>query len=542
KEMSQRTKTSSSVWLTLGSGFLVGAICMAAVRDGAIDKASADTPLNVAPRLMSSTSTESTTELHNLDNSFRGLAHFVGPAVVDIHSTSKRMMTENGMRVPESEGEGSGFIFSPDGYIATNDHVVGNADTVKVTLKDGHVYEGKVTRGNDRNSDIALVKIDSKNLPYLSFADSSTVEPGEFAMAIGAPFGFLNTVTVGHVSALGRTNEIEGRVYSDLIQTDASINMGNSGGPLVNVDGQVIGMNTAIFSPTGVSSGIGFAIPGNQVKLIENLLVTKGKIVRSMLGVIPEDVKEYERTEKGSLFPNGGARVVKVVGEPAQSAGFQKDDVIVRIGNTEIRNQMDLRNAMLAYSPGSTEPVEFIRNGKRQTKSVKLLAYKLPENPAQPQQPQQRSFGFPNMPNMPRQFFQFGPNGPNGSNPFGPDFGNQFDDQNDGSGNGQQPVHKGGPIQLGVQVQDVDKTAQQQYSIPSGTVGAVVVGVLPGSVADRLGLQPGAVITKLNGRDIANGKALSDAMKSVKAGSSVPIAYMQWTNGSKMMVQRDVRF
>ena len=329
---------------------------------------------------MSATSTESMAELHNLDNSFVSLAKFVGPAVVDIHMVSKREMNQGGERVPVEGGEGSGFIISPDGYIATNDHVVGTADTVTVTLKDGREFQGKVTRANDRNSDIALVKIDAKSLPYLSFANSNTIEPGEFVMAIGAPFGLKNTVTVGHISSLGRDTQIENHTYTDLIQTDAAINMGNSGGPLVNVDGQVVGMNTAIYSPTGGSNGIGFAIQGSQVKLIENLLTTKGKVVRSMIGIIPEDVKEYEKTQTSYLM-NGGARVFEVKGEPAKSAGFKKDDVIVKIGSTDIHNQQDLRNAMLFYGPGQTVPVEYLRNGQKLTANIKLLRISASKGP-----------------------------------------------------------------------------------------------------------------------------------------------------------------
>jgi serine protease Do len=437
-------------------------------------------------------------------------------------------MTPDGAREPVTEGEGSGFLISPNGYIATNDHVVGSAQTVQVTFKDGRTFTGKVTRGNDANSDIALVKIDGTDLPYLSFADSSHVEPGEFAMAIGAPFGLENTVTVGHVSALGRSNLIGTRVYTDLIQTDAAINMGNSGGPLVNVDGQVIGMNTAIYSPTGGSNGIGFAIPGNQVKLIENLLTTKGKLTRSMLGVIPEDLSEWERSKSSSLFAAGGARVHDTPnpGTPAALAGIQKGDVIVKVGSMDIHGQLDLRNAMLAYAPNTTVPIQFIRDGHKQTVQVKLAEYTLPTEASQPGA-QQR---------MPRGGMPFNPFG-DGS-PFGNEspFGN-------GNGDETQPQHRSGQAQLGVQVQDVDAAARSQYGIPADVKGAVVVGVVPGTVADKTGIQPGDVIQSLNGKVVSSGPDLKAALKGINWGSIARIKFVRFgQNGEKLQTEQDVKF
>ena len=501
---------------------------MAGVYGGGVERANAAPDTQIKPRLMASTSTESLTELHNLDNSFRSLARFVGPAVVDIKSGGKRAMSTDGARMPEQMGEGSGFLFSPDGYIATNDHVVGTSDTVKVTLKDGREFTGKVTRAHDRNSDIALVKIEGKDLPYLSFADGTQVEPGEFVMAIGAPFGLENSVTVGHISALGRDSQIENHVYTDLIQTDAAINMGNSGGPLVNVDGQVVGMNTAIYSPTGGSNGIGFAIRGNQVKLIEDLLITKGKVVRSMIGIYPQDVKEYEREQKGSLYANGGARVEQVVGEPAKSAGLVKDDVIVKIGTTEIHSQTDLRNAMLQYTPGTSVPVDFLRNGKRETVNIKLLEYKAPPEPTQ-----QRSLG-----GNPRTF-QFGAPG----SPFG-QFGDPFRDfpQIGGGDEGQPSSPRTGPVHLGVQLADADSTSRQQFSIPGSVQGAVVMGVEPGSVAGSLGLEPGDVVQNFNGKSISSAKDLSDAVKGMKWGQTAHIAYTRYADGGVTKTERDFKF
>ncbi len=494
---------------------------MAGVYGGAgVEKALANLEPQAKPRLMSSSNAESLAELHNLDNSFVSLAKFVGPAVVDIKSVNKRAMSEDGTRMPEQGGEGSGFLFSPDGYIATNDHVVGTADTVTVTLKDGREFQGKVIRANDRNSDIALVKIESKNLPYLSFANGNSIEPGEFVMAIGAPFGLKNSVTVGHVSSLGRDSMIENHVYTDLIQTDAAINMGNSGGPLVNVDGQVVGMNTAIYSPTGGSNGI------------ENLLITKGKVVRSMIGIYPEDVKEFERTENPKLAA-GGARVADVVGEPAKSAGMKKDDIIIKIGSTDIHNQTDLRNAMLQYNPGQTVPVEFLRNGQKQTVDMKLLEYKAPKDPtATPQ----RKLG------QSPKGFEFGSPFQGIPSPFGNDPFRDFPQVGNGDDQDQPSVPHTGPVRLGVQVADPDQNTRSQFSIPDGTKGALIVGVQPGTVAQAAHLQPGDLVQSFNGKPISSAADLTNAIKALKWGDKVHIGYSNYGNNMVSKVESDIQF
>jgi serine protease Do len=310
--------------------------------------------------------------------------------------------------------------------------------------------------------------------------------------------------------------------------------MGNSGGPLVNVDGQVVGMNTAIYSPTGGSNGIGFAIRGSQVKLIENLLITKGKVVRSMLGIIPTEVKEYERDEN-SLLSGGGARVGDVLGEPAKSAGFKKDDVIIKIGSTDIHNQTDLRNAMLVYAPGSTVPIDYLRNGKKESVDVKLLEYKAPPAEATP-----RSLG-----GNGRQFGNPFEGNPFQGNPFQgiPQLGNPFNDQQ-GDGDSTQPsTPRTGPVHLGVQVGNADSNSRQQFGIPSSVQGAVVVGVVPGSVAESIGMQPGDVVSTFNGKAVTNAQDLTDAVKSIKWGAVAHIVFTHYgDNGEAIKTDRDVKF
>lgn len=527
--MDHPIRTSKSVYLTLGAGFGLGALCMAGVMTGRVPVVTA---AHAAPQVtlgkpqLASSSVSGLPELRALDASFRTLAREVGPAVVDIKAGHGG---EDG-RVMVSEGEGSGFLISGDGWIVTNDHVVDGAKTVTVTLKDGRTFEGKVTPSNDETSDIAVIKIEAKSLPYLSFADSATVEPGEFAVALGAPFGLKNSVTIGHVSALGRTTNIGGqgkiRGYSDLIQTDAAINMGNSGGPLVNVDGQVIGMNTAIYSPTGGSNGIGFAIPSNQVRLISNLLITKGKLTRSMIGVEPQDVKEYERT---GLLKEGGARVVRLTDDgAAKAAGLKEGDVIVRIGERPIRGEMDLRNAMLAYAPGANVDIQYVRNGAVQKSSLKLKVYQAQTLPATPS--------------------PFGGRRPrSGDNPFEqfniPGFGKGDNPLEMGEESAKPEERKvGEPAHLGVQIADVDESVRSQFNLPKTATGVVIVSVEKGSVASSLGIKPGDVIESIDGKSVADGKSLKDAMNGVKWGDKRRIKTVRYSDGARMETTRDVQF
>ncbi len=518
--MNQPVRTSKSVAVIFGAGVLLGGFAMVGVKNGGVVTAAVASQ-SFKARTIGSTSVESMTELRNLDTSIANLADFVGPAVVDIQSTSGRQMGANGERVPTMGGEGSGFIVRPDGYIVTNDHVVGGFDKVKVILKDGREFAGKVTRAED--SDIALVKIDAKDLPTLSFANSDKVRPGQLSMAVGAPFGLTNSVTVGHVSALGREQQIEGRLYPTLIQTDTAINMGNSGGPLVNIDGQVIGVNTAIYSPSGVNSGIGFAIPANQAKLISDMLASTGKVTRSMIGVVPINLKEFERTAKKL---SGGAVVQQVPeGGPAATAGIKEGDIIVKIGSTPVLSELDLRNAMLQYAPGSTVPVEIVREGAHKTFSVTLKAYVAPKKEStQLEGGPQQQFGLPKGFNLPPQFLSPGQGG------------------ND-DGSVVPAVPSDGKAHLGVQVGTVSDDLRAQYHIPANVNGAVVVIVVPGSIAESIGLLPGDVITSFGGNKVDSADSLTKAVKELKRGDSRQLHYSRYTdNGSTVNADISVTF
>jgi serine protease Do len=527
--MSRPTKNPRNPYILIASGFGLGALCMGAAYNSAISNP-AFAQLGGAPtRTISATNAESVAELKNLDASYVNLADFVAPAVVDIKSTNTgRKMDVSGERIGQSGGEGSGFIFRPDGYIITNDHVVGGFDEVKVVLKNGREFKGKVTRAQD--SDIAIVKIEANNLPTLALADSARVRAGQTVMAVGAPFGLEQSVTFGHISALARTTTIENRLYPDLIQTDASINMGNSGGPLVNINGQVVGVNTSILSPSGTSAGIGFAIPSNQVRFIAEMLVNKGKITRSMLGIIPRTLKPFEKQDLN--LANGGAMVEEVPSNGAAAmSGIQKGDVIVKVGTTPITNEVDLRNSMLVYEPGKNVPVEVIRRGEHKTFSVKLTEYKAPKAPT-------------GTPFNGGRGFQF----PKGLDPFKdmPGFKIPKDFQElpgDGDSSGDSaPIRSGPHAILGVSIGEATPEIRNQYHIPADTQGAVVGSVSPGSAADKLGLQVGDVIVLLGSKAITNAKDLSEEMSKVKWGETRTVKYLRYGDGSQVVVQRDVKF
>jgi len=376
---------SPLVWI-LGAGILLGAGATATVVGGRSSHPTLSAPsVSIGdPKPIGQVKTESMDMVKALDESFANLADAVKPSVVHIRvqSSSTRNQT-GGFQIVG--GEGSGVIFRPDGYIVTNDHVVGGFEKVTVILYDGREFPGKVIRAED--SDIAVVKIEAKDLPALQFANSNEVRSGEFAMAVGAPFGLDNTVTVGHISALQRTNQIPDpttgkyRMYWDLIQTDAPINMGNSGGPLVNIEGQVVGINTAIFSPTGTSGGIGFAISSNQARLLAETLIEKGKVTRGFLGIQPENLKGYQKKDFGV---NEGALVVDLPNDgPAAMAGVKKGDVVVRIGSMPITSQVDLRNSMIKYAPGSKIEIEVVRD--KEHKTFTATSKEPPVLPTQPQ-------------------------------------------------------------------------------------------------------------------------------------------------------------
>jgi serine protease Do len=269
---------------------------------------------------------------------------------------------------------GTGFIIRKDGYILTNNHVVGDADKITVKLNDGRQFDARRI-GADPRSEVAVIKIEADNLPALETGDSSALEIGEWVIAIGNQFGFFaETLTVGVVSATGRS-DLNLSMYEDYIQTDAAINPGNSGGPLLNLEGKVVGINTAIISQTGGFSGIGLAVPINMANVIADQLIKTGKVVRGYLGVsfgMPPDVAEGAPVAAGAYVAN------VMPGSPAHKAGLKADDIIVEVNGRRMRDARMLMNTIAFTAPNTETTLKVMRSGSEKT--VKLAVGTFPED------------------------------------------------------------------------------------------------------------------------------------------------------------------
>ncbi|OHB41311.1 MAG: serine protease [Planctomycetes bacterium RIFCSPLOWO2_12_FULL_39_13] len=278
-------------------------------------------------------------------------------------------------RFPEGEykiqGLGSGVIIDTEkGYIITNNHVVEDADELKVTLGDRREFDGKVV-GTDPQTDVAVVKIEGKNLPSAKLGDSDTIRVGQWAIAIGNPFGLSQTVSIGVISATGRAN-VGVAQYEDLIQTDAAINPGNSGGPLVNIRGEIIGINTAIYTRSGGYQGVGFAIPINMVKTIMRDLVEKGKVTRGWLGVVIQDI-DPALAKSFNVTVTEGVLVSDIQeNSPAKEAGFERGDIVIEYDGKSIRDVNHLRNSVAQTEVGKKAKVKVLRDGKEKELIVKI--------------------------------------------------------------------------------------------------------------------------------------------------------------------------
>jgi serine protease Do/serine protease DegQ len=314
------------------------------------------------------------------------LVEQVTPAVVNIAVLSRSPEQDNPMMqdpffrrffgLPEQSrpqiSAGSGVIVDArNGYVLTNHHVVKDAEQIAVTLKDGRRLQGKLV-GTDAATDIALLKVEGDNLKALPLGDSDTLRVGDYVLAIGNPFGIGQTVTSGIVSALGRTGlNIEG--YEDFIQTDASINPGNSGGALVNLRGELIGINTAIIGPSGASVGIGFAIPTNMARTVMAQLAKFGEVKRGRIGLTTQDLTPELAASLNVPASTHGAVVVEVAkGSPADKAGLKTGDVIVAVGGRGVRGSPDLRNQMGLAAVGTELELKILREGREQTVRLRV--------------------------------------------------------------------------------------------------------------------------------------------------------------------------
>ncbi|MBX3164450.1 MAG: Do family serine endopeptidase [Bacteroidetes bacterium] len=273
------------------------------------------------------------------------------------------------------QGSGSGVIISQDGYIVTNNHVINGADKIEITLNDKRTYEAKVI-GTDASTDVALLKIEEKNLPYLLYGNSDAVKVGEWVLAVGNPFNLNSTVTAGIISAKGRNNIIDNnkRPIESFIQTDAAVNPGNSGGALVNTDGELIGINTAIASNNGAYQGYSFAVPVNIVKKIVSDMVEFGTVQRAYMGVSIRDIDSKFAAEKNIKQLKGVYVISLNEGGSAQDAGIEEGDVITKIQNVEVGSLSELQEQVSKFRPGDKISVSVIRADKEKTVSVTLKA------------------------------------------------------------------------------------------------------------------------------------------------------------------------
>jgi serine protease Do len=416
---------------------------------------------------------------------FVGLVHEVKPAVVSITAKMKDNEQEQGfggqgfgngqqmpfpfpfpfMQMPQQhravEARGSGFIIDADGTIVTNNHVVRDAASVTVTLDDGTVLPAKVI-GRDSRSDLAVLRVKAGHpLPFINLGDSSNVEPGQWVVAVGNPFGLGGTVTAGIVSARGR--DIGEGPYDSFIQIDAPINPGNSGGPLFTQDGKVVGVNTAIISPSGGGSvGIGFAIPSNTVRNVVAQLEKSGHVTRGYIGVQAQAVTVAMASALHLPPTHGddrGALIASVEQDtPASRAGLQPGDVITAVQGHRIGNQRELAITVSQIAPGTKVPVEIVRDGKTQSLDVTVGTLS-------------------------------GDNASHGPN--------------------------AGTAGLGVALGPITPQLRQQLDLPEGARGAVITEVKPGSMADQAGLQAGDVITGVGEHEVAG---TADAARAIRDG------------------------
>jgi serine protease Do len=416
-----------------------------------------------------------------LNEAFIELAETVSPSVVVITVTQKRDSEQLKQmhrlwralppemfdgEMPQRQGEGSGVVVRADGYIVTNNHVVDGADKIRVRLKDGREFDAEI-RGTYADADIAVIKLKEKvgDLHVAKFADSEKVRVGEFAIAIGAPFELDYSVTYGHVSAKGRGNIGGGPADQDFIQTDASINPGNSGGPLVNLDGEVIGLISMI---RGGGTGIGFAIPANSVHEISDRLISEGKFTRSWLGIAmgtPEESQQLRDTDQST---KGGVLVKSIRADgPASKSSLEAGDVITSVDGKSVASAGQLRGEIGRKMPGKDVVLEVLREKKTLRVKVKTEA-------------------------MPEQMM------------------------NASTQRGILPEWSAPGDSFGATIKPLTKDLAKEYELKSVTEGIVVTEVQENSEAAKLGLQPGDVITEVNGEAVASSKEFRKALKSGK--------------------------
>lgn len=397
--------------------------------------------------------------LQEIEAALTDLAERVTPSVVSIAPVSSPDLAKERFRSPR--GAGSGVIVSPDGFIVTNNHVVGDAEAVEVRIHDGSKYPGHVV-GKDADTDLALIKISPRReVPAAALGDSEAVRVGQWALAVGNPFGLDRTVTLGVVSGVGR-QDINLSRYENYIQTDSSIFPGNSGGPLFNLNGEIIGINTAVINSV---QGIGFAIPSNMVKQVVQQLRVQGKVVRGWLGVGIQQVTS-ELGKKFGVDEGQGVLVNEVFeNDPAARSGIEPGDIIVSVDDTPVESPKSLSRVIAGLKPGDTARIEVVRDRERMKLEVAVTERKDARVVAALPRPSSEE-------------------------------------------------------KLGLHVEDATPELVQRFKL-GDSEGVVISKVDQGSLAQTEGLRAGDLIKELNRKDVASAKQFSDAMGQVKRGETI---------------------
>ena len=472
KSADKKTGQSVAVGLLLvGAGLILGLVVAADLGWLPFGHAVPETPLApIAPKAAAVLPPAGS------DRNFVEVAKLVTPSVVNIATTRTSRVPEGHgfapfddpffrrffgdelfrrFEAPRDRRErslGSGVIVDPLGYIITNNHVVSKADEIRILLGDKRELKAKVV-GTDPKTDIAVIKVDAQNLPTIPWADSDKLQVGEYVLAIGNPFGLNQTVTMGIISAVGRAN-VGIAEYEDFIQTDAAINPGNSGGALVNARGELIGVNTAIFSQSGGYMGIGFAVPSNMVRSVMEQLIKGGKVVRGYLGVSIQELTQDLAKQFGTTETKGVLIGDVLVDSPAKRAKLERGDVIVEFDGRLVENPTQFRNLVAQTPIGKKVRIKLLRNGKERDQEVTIA-----------EQPKTMA-------------------------------------RAETDAEGDEAL--GGGAFAGLEVRELTTDVARRFNIPRDRRGVVVVRVADGSPAEEAGLQVGDVVVEINRNPVAS--------------------------------------
>jgi len=426
--------------------------------------------------------------------SYADIVDKVAPAVVKVNSVhkekaSKQPATPDNQIVPFpfggppqqrgpsiQRGVGSGVIVSADGTILTNNHVIDGADKVQVEMNDKRSFEAKVV-GTDKPSDLALLKIDAKDLPFLSMGDSDKVRVGDVVLAIGNPLGMGQTVTSGIISAKGRRTGLSDGSFEDFLQTDAPINQGNSGGPLINVSGELVGINSQILSPSGGNIGIGFSIPSNMAKSVMEQLLKDGKVHRGQLGVIVQNITA-DLADSFKVKGLDGVVVAQVKKDSAaDKAGVKRGDIILSLNGEKIEDSNSLRNRIAGTAPGTEVTLKIQRDGSEQDIKITLSEVSTEEQ-------------------------------------AGSDKGPAADKEGDSSNSGK----------LGITVQPLTADTAKKLGLPADAKGLAVSDVDPDGPAAEAGIREGDVILEVNRQEVQTAEDMQGALDKLASKALLLVA------------------